>query len=689
MVFNNRSTSTIHMKKQQYQNQHYSSLATGTTSSSTAMNKPMSQPRPSAAALVHDTSSFAMPSSASSPALSSHSSASSSSSSSSAVSNANENNKKINLIALKNQDPFAANIVDSAMRVAVYRFQAKKNEWKKLDVEGSLFLFERMCEPLHSVAVMNTLALNLFLQPITADLEFQDRRPFLLYRSATDVFGIWFMDDADCARIKDRIVDLTRAAQQRRAQRATQKNKPTTTATETTTAEQVESCHFTAVSTPNPLSKLFATGGAQGEEALKQQGANVDILDMLVKAQRNFDHTKLQSSGPSGHSTPGGNAETTKLNPVVKMLLEGTQKQQQPASKSSYDALSEELKRQLNIKSASSGLKRPMTVQDFEDSLLNSQSTPTSRSLPVLCQQQQQTSTHFYLTSASDVTSSSGSSASLMLKKKLSTTTSRSSINSLADVSSSTSSSSSDSSSSDSESESNALPLLLTPAAFESSSSSSSSSSTCSSSAASTTSSFAANNNKRFFAKFNAANQANKTATNSTSSLNELCNQQQHQQQTMMNPLEMFMFSRLDMAKRTIAQPNNDLSSNSSSGSNDSSSSVSLLTKAQLQQALVHLLNVITRLTLHHHSISIKSKEKHHFIFLLLFSHFVSPSLLPPKTDDQFVSSLHQAYMKSNMLTQIDATHTTTTTVTAPTAATAVNKEQAHTYAQIATAASK
>ena len=45
--------------------------------------------------------------------------------------------------------------------------------------------------------------------------------------------------------------------------------------------------------------------------------------------------------------------------------------------------------------------------------------------------------------------------------------------------------------------------------------------------------------------------------------------------------------------------------------------------------------------------------------------------------------------MKSNMLTQIDATHTTTTTVTAPTAATAVNKEQAHTYAQIATAASK
>lgn len=40
-----------------------------------------------------------------------------------------------------------------------------------------------MVEPLHSFVVMNTLALNLFLQPITSDLEFQDRNPFLLYKS--------------------------------------------------------------------------------------------------------------------------------------------------------------------------------------------------------------------------------------------------------------------------------------------------------------------------------------------------------------------------------------------------------------------------------------------------------------------------------------------------------------------------
>lgn len=40
-----------------------------------------------------------------------------------------------------------------------------------------------MFEPMHSLAVMNTLALDLFLHPLTHDLEFQDRNPFLLYKS--------------------------------------------------------------------------------------------------------------------------------------------------------------------------------------------------------------------------------------------------------------------------------------------------------------------------------------------------------------------------------------------------------------------------------------------------------------------------------------------------------------------------
>jgi hypothetical protein len=49
--------------------------------------------------------------------------------------------KKINLNALKNQDPFATNIIDTALRVAVYKFVSKKNEWVKRFFVNSFFYF--------------------------------------------------------------------------------------------------------------------------------------------------------------------------------------------------------------------------------------------------------------------------------------------------------------------------------------------------------------------------------------------------------------------------------------------------------------------------------------------------------------------------------------------------------------------
>jgi hypothetical protein len=265
--------------------------------------------------------------------------------------------KKINLNALKNQDPFATNILDTALRVAVYKFVSKKNEWKKLDVEGSLFLFERMVEPLHSFVVMNTLALNLFLQPITFDLEFQDRNPFLLYKSNNDIYGIWFIDKEDCGRIKTLIVGLTDSAKDRRNKRE-QKSKANistttslslshtseyeiksstanlTSATSTHSLNLIttlspETCSMqpqaAATSTFNQILSLTSTNplnvnntNRDNNEAntVEQQ---VDILQMLTKAQVQYDNNTASSSNnhnnmlsktavldpPTSHSTPG------------------------------------------------------------------------------------------------------------------------------------------------------------------------------------------------------------------------------------------------------------------------------------------------------------------------------------------------------------------------------------------------
>lgn len=40
-----------------------------------------------------------------------------------------DEDNRINLNALKNKDPFAKKILDSALRVAVYEFLSDKNEW--------------------------------------------------------------------------------------------------------------------------------------------------------------------------------------------------------------------------------------------------------------------------------------------------------------------------------------------------------------------------------------------------------------------------------------------------------------------------------------------------------------------------------------------------------------------------------
>jgi hypothetical protein len=233
--------------------------------------------------------------------------------------------KKINLNALKNQDPFATNILDTALRVAVYKFLSKKNEWKKMDVEGSLFLFERMVEPLHSFAVMNTLALNLFLQPITSDLEFQDRNPFLLYKSNNDIFGIWFIDKEDCERIKNLIVNLTSSAKERRERKLQQKST-----NPSSLSDQVDLINnlMTPVSLEkkslsNSLNKILLASSTnnvnnsinENSDNLKNEKNNVDILDMLAKAQQQFNNqttnlTNVKNSlnilEPTSHSTPGG-----------------------------------------------------------------------------------------------------------------------------------------------------------------------------------------------------------------------------------------------------------------------------------------------------------------------------------------------------------------------------------------------
>ncbi|XP_041350167.1 mRNA-decapping enzyme 1B-like [Gigantopelta aegis] len=172
----------------------------------------------------------------------------------------------MNLAALQQRDPYITDIVETASQVALYSFSSKVNEWEKTSIEGSLFVYKRSASPLFGFMILNRLGLNNLIEPITRDLEFQVQDPFLLYRNAKNIFGIWFYEKDECACIGKRMNSLLDEI----------------TLSKNTLSKKLSPQHMEAAE-PKPTN-LF--GGGMGQ---------VDIMKMLTKAQSEYDKSK---SGP-------------------------------------------------------------------------------------------------------------------------------------------------------------------------------------------------------------------------------------------------------------------------------------------------------------------------------------------------------------------------------------------------------
>ncbi|XP_057179833.1 mRNA-decapping enzyme 1B [Triplophysa rosa] len=160
----------------------------------------------------------------------------------------------MSLSALKRLDPYISSITDLASQVALYTFNNFTNEWEKTDVEGTLFVYNRLASPRHGFTILNRLSMENLTEPITKELDFQLQHPFLLYRNARlSIYGIWFYDKEDCQRIAELMKTLAGQEQQLQV--------------------QVQS------SSVSPRSA--------------EQG--VDILQMLTKARDDYDKGKIPS----------------------------------------------------------------------------------------------------------------------------------------------------------------------------------------------------------------------------------------------------------------------------------------------------------------------------------------------------------------------------------------------------------
>ena len=56
-------------------------------------------------------------------------------------------------------------------------------EWEKTETEGTLFVYERNCDPQFGFLILNRRSTRNLVEPVTKELDFQLLTPFLLYKT--------------------------------------------------------------------------------------------------------------------------------------------------------------------------------------------------------------------------------------------------------------------------------------------------------------------------------------------------------------------------------------------------------------------------------------------------------------------------------------------------------------------------
>ncbi|NWW49370.1 DCP1A enzyme, partial [Pedionomus torquatus] len=88
----------------------------------------------------------------------------------------------------------------------------------------------RSASPYHGFTIVNRLNMHNLVEPVNKDLEFQLHEPFLLYRNASlSIYSIWFYDKNDCHRIAKLMAKVVEQEAQRSQQVSQDRKSPSRT----------------------------------------------------------------------------------------------------------------------------------------------------------------------------------------------------------------------------------------------------------------------------------------------------------------------------------------------------------------------------------------------------------------------------------------------------------------------------
>jgi len=186
----------------------------------------------------------------------------------------------MNLTALQRRDPYIDRVIETASQVALYDYDTTSDAWTNTDVEGSLFLYERVVAPYHGFTISNRKQPNNHWEALNEHVEFQNPEDdhFLLYKNRDKIFGIWFFDVAE----RRKIGDLARQLVAR-----------TTSATENLNQNE------TATGKHGIMTDIFSSSSSA------PSSGSGDIFSLLYKAQHEYNQNNANNNTiPCVESSP-------------------------------------------------------------------------------------------------------------------------------------------------------------------------------------------------------------------------------------------------------------------------------------------------------------------------------------------------------------------------------------------------
>jgi len=186
---------------------------------------------------------------------------------------------RMNLAALQRIDPYIKTIKESSSAVALYRYV--EDEWCKTNTEGTLFVYERKCQPTNGFLILNRLNPDNWVQPITEGIDSQIKPPFILFKTRdSEIFGIWFYEEEKCKHIGHTINKLIKELESER-------NKSSSS----------------SAAAPNPSAPAAVTPG----------GGKMDLSSLLSKAST--QSAASPSTNDASNKSKEINLRTTKDSP--------------------------------------------------------------------------------------------------------------------------------------------------------------------------------------------------------------------------------------------------------------------------------------------------------------------------------------------------------------------------------------